>query len=67
MTSPFDDPDGNFTVLVNGAGQHSLWPASIPVPAGWRVDFGPADRATCLDHVTRSWRDMRPADTPAGP
>ncbi|MGC5412591.1 MbtH family NRPS accessory protein, partial [Streptomyces sp. DT225] len=27
VTNPFEDDEARFLVLVNGAGQHSLWPA----------------------------------------
>lgn len=33
MANPFDE-DGPFLVLVNVAGQHSLWPEFAEVPAG---------------------------------
>ena len=36
-TNPFEDDDANYFVLINDEEQHSLWPASLPVPAGWRV------------------------------
>lgn len=55
-----DNPDGCFFVVVNDEGQHSLWPESLSLPAGWTVTHGPADRASCLDHVTTEWTDMRP-------
>ncbi|MFE9918269.1 MbtH family protein [Micromonospora sp. NPDC005553] len=55
-----DNPDGRFFVVVNDEGQHSLWPESLSLPAGWTVAHGPADRASCLDHVTTEWTDMRP-------
>ncbi|QFZ20859.1 MbtH family protein [Saccharothrix syringae] len=58
--NPFDDENGRFSVLVNEEGQHSLWPASIPVPPGWSVAFGEDGRAACLDYVERNWVDMRP-------
>ncbi|MGH3586045.1 MAG: MbtH family protein [Pseudonocardia sp.] len=58
--NPFDDPDGTFRVLVNDEEQHSLWPDFVPVPAGWRAVFGPAGRAECLEHVERTWTDLRP-------
>jgi MbtH protein len=58
--NPFDNPDGAFLVLVNDENQHSLWPAAIAVPDGWRgVHDGP--RADCLDYVERNWTDLRPA------
>lgn len=58
-TNPFDDPDDNYRVLVNAAGEHSLWPAAIPAPAGWTVAHGPARRAACLEHVNEVWQGMR--------
>lgn len=60
MANPFDDPDGTFLVLVNDERQHSLWPGFAEVPDGWTVTFGPADRASCVDHVNTTWTDMRP-------
>ncbi|MEV4147081.1 MbtH family protein [Amycolatopsis sp. NPDC049691] len=60
MTNPFEDPDGTYLVLVNAENQHSLWPESVDVPAGWTVAFGPAARQECLDHVEANWTDMRP-------
>jgi len=37
MTNPFENPEGRYLVLVNGEGQHSLWPSFCEVPAGWTV------------------------------
>ncbi|MCK9878876.1 MbtH family protein [Frankia sp. AgPm24] len=59
-SSLFDDASGSFLALVNGAGQYSLWPTFLDVPAGWRVAFGPDSRGQCLDHVERTWTNMRP-------
>ena len=60
MTSVFDNPNGRFHVLVNDEGQHSLWPAFIPVPAGWTVAHGDADRASCQDYIDAHRTDLRP-------
>ncbi|MFI5929110.1 MbtH family protein [Micromonospora sp. NPDC051543] len=60
MSNPFDDPDGVFLVLVNAEGQHSLWPATVGVPGGWTVAYGPTDRNACLTYVTECWPDLRP-------
>jgi MbtH protein len=60
-TNPFEDEDGSYLVLINDERQHSLWPADIDVPAGWRVTFGPAIRQECLDHIEANWTDLRPA------
>jgi uncharacterized protein YbdZ (MbtH family) len=58
--NPFDDDNGSFFVLVNDEEQHSLWPAFADVPAGWRVVYGEADRAACLDYIEQNWTDIRP-------
>nr|AGS49965.1 MbtH protein [uncultured bacterium esnapd26] len=60
MTNPFDDEDGSFFVLVNGEGQHSLWPTFAEVPAGWSRVYGEATRQECLDYVEENWTDLRP-------
>ncbi|GGU56957.1 MbtH family protein [Kitasatospora aureofaciens] len=60
MTNPFDDPDADYLVLVNDEGQHSLWPAFAPAPAGWQPTFGPAGRQDCVDHIETTWTDIRP-------
>jgi uncharacterized protein YbdZ (MbtH family) len=59
-TNPFDDPDGSFYALVNEEGQYSLWPVFADVPAGWSVEHGPAERASCLEYVETHWTDLRP-------
>ncbi|AGC63087.1 MbtH-like protein [Mycobacterium marinum] len=58
--NPFDDENGTFFVVVNDEEQHSLWPVFAEVPAGWRVVFGEAARAACLDYVEQNWPDIRP-------
>lgn len=58
--NPFDDPDGVFRVLVNDEEQHSLWPAGMDVPAGWRTVFGEDTRQACLDYVEQHWTDITP-------
>jgi uncharacterized protein YbdZ (MbtH family) len=58
--NPFDDDNGSFLVLVNDEEQHSLWPTFADVPAGWRVVYGEADRAACLEYIEQNWPDIRP-------
>ncbi|MFJ6772542.1 MbtH family protein [Kitasatospora sp. NPDC091257] len=60
MTNPFENNDAPYLVLRNAEGQHSLWPASVEVPAGWETAFGEAGRQECLDYVEANWTDMRP-------
>jgi uncharacterized protein YbdZ (MbtH family) len=59
-TNPFDDDGAKFLVLVNDEEQHSLWPVFADVPAGWRVVYGEAERAACLEYVEQNWPDIRP-------
>ncbi|CAL2059829.1 protein of unknown function [Streptomyces murinus] len=40
MSNPFEKEDGKYVVLRNEAGQHSMWPNFIEVPAGWTVVHG---------------------------
>jgi len=59
-TNPFEDDDATYLVLVNDENQHSLWPATLDVPAGWTVARPEDSRRNCLDHIERAWTDMRP-------
>lgn len=61
MPNPFEHEEGRYLVLVNDEDQHSLWPADIAVPDGWRVVHGPELRAACLAYVEARWSDIRPA------
>jgi MbtH protein len=47
-------------VLVNAEGQHSIWPAGLPVPDGWSQTGAAGSKAACLAYVETAWRDMRP-------
>ncbi|MFF3554987.1 MbtH family protein [Streptomyces tsukubensis] len=58
--NPFDDEDGRFYIVVNDEEQHSLWPVFAEVPEGWRIAFGEASRAECLEYVEKNWTDLRP-------
>ena len=56
----FDDEDGEYLVLVNDEGQHSLWRTFKDVPAGWRAVGPRGPRAECLAYIETNWTDMRP-------
>jgi uncharacterized protein YbdZ (MbtH family) len=60
MTNPFEDQNGEYLVLVNDEGQHSLWPAFRDVPAGWAATGPRGKRQECLDWIEAHWTDMRP-------
>ncbi|MFD4636959.1 MbtH family protein [Lentzea sp. NPDC058436] len=59
--NPFDESHGEFHVLVNDEGQHSLWPVFAEVPQGWTVVLANESRKACVDYVETNWTDMRPA------
>ncbi|WP_020206418.1 MULTISPECIES: MbtH family protein [Cupriavidus] len=56
----FDRDDATFLVLVNHEEQYSIWPDYKPVPGGWRAAGFSGNRQACLDHIERTWTDMRP-------
>ena len=60
MANPFEDEDGEFLVLVNDEGQHSLWPGFREVPAGWYPVGPKGKRQECLEWIEANWTDMRP-------
>jgi MbtH protein len=60
MSNPFDDQGAAFVVLVNHQGQHSLWPATAEIPAGWSVTCEQNGRQACIEYIDKNWTDMRP-------
>lgn len=60
VKNPFEEPGADYLVLVNGEGQHSLWPAFAELPGGWRTVCGPTGRRKCLEFVEKHWTDMYP-------
>jgi MbtH protein len=60
MVNALDDPRSRLVVVVNGEGQHALWPDHCAVPTGWTAVHGPADRSACVAYVDAHWTDMRP-------
>jgi amino acid adenylation domain-containing protein/thioester reductase-like protein len=62
---PREDPDPrsaeDYLVVVNEEGQHSLWPATLTVPAGWRQEGHAMRRQACLSAITAAWPDIVPA------
>jgi MbtH protein len=60
MTNPFENEDGIYHVLTNEEGQHSLWPAFIEIPKGWKIVHQSDTRAACLAFIDKNWTDMRP-------
>jgi MbtH protein len=62
VSSPFDNRNAQFVVLVNDERKFSLWPEHIDLPPGWTLAYGPEVREQCLKFVDKSWTDMQPRD-----
>jgi MbtH protein len=60
MTDPFENENGDYKILVNAEGRHSLWPAFLDVPAGWSETGPHGPRKDCLDWIDAHWTDLRP-------
>ena len=60
MSNPFDDEEGEFLILVNDEGQHSLWPVQFDIPEGWGQTGPCGARQACLEWVDGNWTDIRP-------
>jgi MbtH protein len=50
-----------YLVVINHEDQHSVWPESRAVPAGWRAVGFSGTRDECLAHIAIIWTDIRPA------
>jgi MbtH protein len=59
-TEPENDPT-IYHVVLNDEEQYSLWPADLPVPAGWRKEGKTGRKTECLEHIKVVWTDMTPA------
>jgi MbtH protein len=60
MSNFFEDENGEYLVVVNHEGQHSLWRPFKAIPAGWSAVGPRGNRADCLAYIEQHWTDMRP-------
>ncbi|MBY8870775.1 MbtH family NRPS accessory protein [Micromonospora sp. PLK6-60] len=49
-----------YRVVVNDEEQYAIWPVELDRPGGWHDVGVTGDRRTCLDHIERTWTDLRP-------
>ncbi|MER5934061.1 AMP-binding protein [Streptomyces sp. NPDC002054] len=54
---PFADEFGTFVVVADGTGHRALWPAGVPVPAGWHQTHAEDVYELCLDHIDEQLND----------
>jgi MbtH protein len=55
-----DHDDATYVAVVNDEEQYSVWPAELPLPAGWHGVGVSGPRQHCLDYIEKTWTDMRP-------
>jgi len=64
ISNPFEAEDGRYVVLLNDDGQYSVWPAEMPIPAGWRCVGASGGRQACLEFIDATWTVMRRRTAP---
>lgn len=60
MSEADHEDDRPYVVVVNDEEQFSIWLEERPLPPGWRDAGYRGSRTACLDHIERTWTDMRP-------
>src|SRR6201996_5601502 len=60
QSAPNDPGENAYIVTVNDAGQHAIWPAARPRPAGWRARTVALSLTACRRAVTTLWPDITP-------
>ncbi|MEU7553033.1 AMP-binding protein [Streptomyces sp. NPDC044571] len=54
---PFADEFATFVVVADGAGHRALWPARVPLVAGWHETHSEDVYELCLDHLNDHLND----------
>jgi len=49
-----------YLVVVNEEEQYSIWPSYKTIPMGWKEEGFQGSKESCLDHIGKVWKDMRP-------
>lgn len=49
-----------YEVLVNEAGQYSMWPAGEQIPEGWKSVGKRGTKRECLEYIKKVWTDIQP-------
>jgi amino acid adenylation domain-containing protein/thioester reductase-like protein len=63
--SAASDPGENaYIVVANAVGQHAIWPAARPRPAGWWPRSAALPLDACRTVVASRWPDITPAGIP---
>ncbi|HEY5812705.1 MAG TPA: MbtH family protein [Terrimicrobiaceae bacterium] len=57
MSNIVEQAGEKYRILVNGDGQHSLWPIVRDVPAGWAIVGPTGERERCLEWIGANWAE----------
>jgi MbtH protein len=49
-----------YEVIMNEAGQYSMWPAGQPIPTDWKSVGKHGTKQECLEYIKEVWTDVRP-------
>ncbi len=55
-----EGPDRTYRVVVNDEEQYSIWFVDRDLPSGWRDTGKEGSQEECLEHIGRTWTDIRP-------
>lgn len=47
-----------YTVVVNGKGEYSIWPLDKVSAPGWENDGHTGSKSECLDYINCVWKNM---------
>jgi len=64
MSSDEEEDRRPYQVVVNAAGQYSIWFDASPAPSGWTATGKTGSKAECLSYIEEVWVDMRPRPHP---
>ncbi|PZD72644.1 hypothetical protein C1752_03480 [Acaryochloris thomasi RCC1774] len=49
-----------YKVVINHEEQYSIWPEERENALGWKDAGFSGNKQACLDHIEKTWTDMRP-------
>lgn len=61
MSLSTEEDGRRYQVVVNAAGQYSIWFALSQAPDGWTPTGTVGSKDECLANIEHVWTDMRPA------
>lgn len=61
ISNPFDDAQGQFSILQNAHHHYSLWPQHCALPEGWQVVCQPQSAQACNAWLAERWTTLNPS------